>query len=66
MPRRDPRTDPRPTDAIHYVEDGKRKVVEVVSIDDLGILVYREDGTERMTTLTVWRILAAKGWRSAK
>jgi hypothetical protein len=48
------------------MEGGKRKFVEIVSVDERGIVVYREDGVERTTTLTVWRLLAAKHWRAPR
>jgi len=60
MPK-DVRKNPRPGDSITYFEDGKRKAVEIVAIDERGVLTYREDGVERITTLTVWRLIAARG-----
>lgn len=61
---RDVRKNPKPGDVLAYMEGGERKFVEIVSVDERGVVVYREDGMERTTTLTVWRLIAAKNWRA--
>jgi hypothetical protein len=61
--KRDVRKKPWPGGGIEWRDEvGAVHVVHVDRIDERGCVYYRLDNVERVTTLTVWPMLAAR-WR---
>ena len=61
---RNTRKKPRAGDGITYHrEDGDHSVVVDRIDEERGLIFYRWDGVERITTFTLWPVLAESEWR---